>query len=484
MQLKHSIPFLALLGSLGACNKVLDKTPESSFTPANFYKNASDAEAGLTGAYNSLYQQYYIWDYVTNSDARADNCFAGGSNADNFAIDNFTTTALNGNVLRDWQGLYQGINTANTVLDYVPATNDPAWSSNNRKAQILGEAHFLRAFHYYNLVTSFGDVPLVLTGVAGTNLYPARTAVAKVYDQIVVDLLYADSTLPASSSSNGNNGRATQGAADALLAKVYAQQGLYPQAATYADKVINNGYYSLLGDYASLFDGNHANSSESIFEIQHSSTAGTVSYGPQLMLPFSLTGDTWPKFNVVTNDLMKLYRSEGDSIRLHASVYIGVASDNVAIPPPYSATNGPVPYIYKWKHPNGWSSPDNQIMIRLADIILLKAEALNEQGQSGQAIALVNQVRARVKLPASTASSQTDVRAAILKERRLELAFEGTRWNDLLRAGSAFTTSLMNSQVDPSGNALNYNVTASKLIFPIPQQERDLNKNLTQNADY
>ena len=160
-----------------------------------------------------------------------------------------------------------------------------------------------------------------------------------------------------------------------------------------------------------------------------------------------------------------------------------MASDtNGAIPPPY--TKLPVPFSYKWKDADGYNSPDNEILIRLADIILLKAEALNQTSQTAQAIPLINQIRARVNLPATTASSQSDVAAAILNERRLELALEGTRWLDLLRAGSQYTISLMATQVDPNGNPLSYQLTNDKLLWPVPQSERDLDKNLSQNTGY
>jgi hypothetical protein len=239
----------------------------------------------------------------------------------------------------------------------------------------------------------------------------------------------------------------------------------------------------LLPNYADLFDNNHRNSVESIFEIQHSAIAGTTNYGPELLLPFSLTGDNWAKFNVPTNDLIADYRSQNDTVRLQASVYFSVASDtNGAIPPPY--TKLPVPFSYKWKDADGYNSPDNEILIRLADIILLKAEALNQTGQTAQAIPLINQIRARVNLPVTTASSQTDVAAAILNERRLELALEGTRWLDLLRAGAQYTISLMATQVDPNGNPLNYQLNTNKLLWPVPQSERDLDKNLSQNTGY
>jgi hypothetical protein len=482
---KLIILLLSAAGLLGsACNKEISKAPISNLTSGNFWKTADDAEAGLTGAYNSLYQQFYIWDYETNGDVQSDNCYAGGNNPDNFAIDNYQLNALNGNVTRDWQGLYDGVANANAVLDNVPAINDPTWAGTTRKQQILAEAKFLRALHYFYLVTTWGDVPLVLTNNAtGAALYPARTPAAQVWIQIEQDLISADSSLLPASGSNPNTGRALQGSADALLAKVYAQQLKYDSCLTWCNKVLANSYYSLLPNYADLFDGNHKNTVESLFEIQHSTIANTTNYGPELLLPYSLTGDTWAKFSEPTNDLIADYKSQNDTVRENASVYWTVASDsNGAIPPPY--TKLPVPFSYKWKQPGGFNSPDNEILIRLADIILLKAEALNQTGQTAQAIPLINQIRARVNLPATTAATQTDVAAAILNERRLELAFEGWRWLDLLRAGSQYTINLMASQVDPNGKPLNYALTTDRLVWPVPQSERDLDVNLSQNPGY
>jgi tetratricopeptide (TPR) repeat protein len=483
----RSITFSLLAATLlfAACSKTLDKAPISSLTTGNFWKTATDAEAGLTGAYNSLYQQFYIWDYMTNGDTWADNCYAGGNNPDNFGIDNFALNALNGNVTRDWQGLYDGIATANSVTDNVPAINDPTWTGTTRKAQIIAEAKFLRSLHYFYLVTTYGDVPLVVTNNnTGSALYPARAPAAAVYAQIEQDLISADSNLLAAGSGNPNNGRATQGAAEGLLAKVYAQQGKYDSSLIYCNKVLANTYYALVPNYANLFDGNHPNTVESLFEIQHSTVANTTNYGPELLLPYSLTGDTWAKFNVATNDLIAAYRAQSDTVRLNASIYFGLPEDSIAIPPPYTDHTLPVPYSYKWKQAAGYNSPDDEILIRLADIILLKAEALNSTGQTAQAIPLINQIRARVNLPATTASAQSDVATAILNERRLELALEGWRWTDLLRFGTQYTINLMNSQADPSGNPLNYNVTQNKLLFPVPQSEMDLDQNLTQNPGY
>jgi starch-binding outer membrane protein, SusD/RagB family len=487
-------PFLmaALAMTAGSCSKdFTNKSPISTLTTANFYKTATDAEAGLVGAYNSYATlQFYVWDYMTNGEVRSDNCYAGGNNPVNFTLDNFTFNSANTNVQRNWQDLYNGIGTANAVLDNVPGINDPAWDGTNRKAQILGEAKVLRAFHYYWLVTTWGDVPLVLSSViSSTNpLYPARTAAAAVYAQMERDLQYADSVLPATVSS-AEAGRVTKGTADALLAMFYAQQGNYQQCLAYCNLVLpakfggtGQGGYDLLPVYDNLFDNNHKNSVESLFEIQHNT--GLVTYGPELLLPFSLTNDNWPKYNVGTNDLVAAFRNAGDSVRLHSTFYFGLAIDTIAVPPPYLAGTIGVPYAYKWRHADGWASTDNEILIRLADIILLKAEALNQLGQTAQAIPLINAIRTRVNLAATTASTQTDVAAAILLERRLELSLEGHRWNDLLRAGTQYTITLMNSQVDPSGNPLNYNVTPDKLIYPIPISEIQLDANLTQNPGF
>jgi hypothetical protein len=422
---------------------------------------------------------------MTNGDVQADNCYAGGNNPDNFSIDQFALSPLNGNVTRDWQGLYYGVANANAVTDNVPAINDPIWTGTTRKSQIIAEAKFLRALHYFFLVTTYGDVPLVVTNNnTGNALFPARTAAPAVYLQIEQDLMSADSSLLAASAGNPNNGRATRGAAEGLLAKVYAQQGKYDSCIIYCNKVLANSYYSLLPNYADLFDGNHKLTVESLFEIQHGTVSGTTNYGPELLLPYSLTGDTYAKFNECTNDLIKAYRAAGDTVRLNASVCFSLPEDTIAIPPPYTVATSPVPYAYKWKQAAGYNSPDNEILIRLADIILLDAEALNQTGQTAAAIPLLNQIRARVGLPHTAASAQSDVATAILNERRLELALEGWRWTDLLRFGAQYTINLMNSQVDPIGASLNYNVTQNKLLFPVPQSERDLDQNLTQNPGY
>ncbi|MDB5086520.1 MAG: putative outer membrane protein, partial [Mucilaginibacter sp.] len=155
--------------------------------------------------------------------------------------------------------------------------------------------------------------------------------------------------------------------------------------------------------------------------------------------------------------------------------------------PPYTKASGMIPFLYKWKDNilPFTGGTDDIILLRLADIILLKAEAANQLGQTGDAIPLVNQIRARVNLAPITVTTKADVALAILTERRMELAFEGTRWNDLLRYGAQYTIDLMNKQIDPFGKPLIYNVTKNLLLFPVPYNEIQLDGNLNpQNPGY
>ena len=486
----HKILTIALLGTIGlttACKKdFLDKQPISQGTVGNYYKTPGDAEGGLVGAYTeAFYSEYWVEDFTVNSDARADNCYAGSNNPDNIAIDNFTQTSRNGNTTRDWQLLYKHIYAANTVLDYVPKIAAQQFAA-NRQQEILSEAKFIRALAYFQLVTTYGDAPLVLSTIT-FQAKPSRAPVTAIYAQIEKDLTEAEAVLPVSFPAAG---RATKGAVQALLAKVYAQEGKYQQCLDECNKVINSGQYSLVPNFATLFDGTK-NTKESIFEIQHSAASGFATFNTSLYLPAQFGTYSFLKFNIPTNDLINLYKSQNDNIRLNSSIFIApVAPDGSAagdpIPPPYTKASGSIPFLYKWKDNilPFTGGTDDIILLRLADIILLKAEAANQLGQTGDAIPLVNQIRARVNLAPITVTTKADVALAILTERRMELAFEGTRWNDLLRYGSQYTIDLMNKQIDPFGKPLVYNVTTNLLLFPVPYNEIQLDGNLSQNPGY
>ena len=476
--------------TLASCEDFLGREPISDLTTSNAYNTANDAEAALTGVYDSFQQEYYIWDNVIFSDVMSDNYYAGGDNPEIFSAEDLTLVPTNSRLFNNWSQIYSAISRANVVLDKVPAMSDPKIDVGNRRAQILGEASFLRAYHYYQLVKLWGGVPLIVKPVTSTD--PAETqkprdTEAAVYAQIIADLEFAVENLPDTYSDDGsvNKARATKGAANALLAKVYAQKPDrdYNKVLAYCNAVIGSpAGYSLLGDYNQLFDGNHYNNSESIMEVQF--IGGTeANFGPQLLLPPSISGDSWRKFITPSRDLVSAFDSEADNIRKNATILFENApwADEF-----WSMTvNGSVPFAYKWKSANGWASTNRQYLLRLADIILLKAEALNATGNTSGAATELNRIRDRVGLDDTGAATQAAMLLAIEKERRLELAQEAQRWDDLKRYGRTVTVMNNLAEIDlRTGQPKVYNMTAEKEWLPIPQQERNRNLQLGQNQGY
>lgn len=487
MQARY-IVLCVLALSLGACSKFVDLAPVSDATTENAYESASDAEAALTGAYDAFQQEYYVWDNINFTDVVSDNYYAGGDNPEVFQMDLLSYTPVNSRLFNAWSQLYTGIARVNIILQKVPGITDPKLDANNRKEQILGEASFLRAYHYYQLVKTFGGVPLVLepaTSADPGETNKARATDGEVYAQIIKDLEFALTRLPDTYSDDAsvNKARATKGAVNALLAKVYAQKSDrdYNKVLEYCNAVTSSPAGYQLINYSFLFDGNHYNNDESIMEIQYTGGA-EANYGPQLLLPPSVSGDTWRKFVTPSKDLVKAFDSEKDTVRKNASILF----ENVSWTDEYWAIGGgSVPFAYKWKSANGWASTNRQYLFRLGDIILLKAEALNALGRTPEAATEVNKVRTRVKLPGVTATTKDAMQLAIEKERRLELAQEGQRWDDLRRYNRAEAVMNALNEIDLRNNQrVDYKMTKDKELMPIPQQERDRNKQLSQNQGY
>lgn len=485
---KHiaALYFLAAL-TLSSCEKYLELEPASQSIAVDntgadsvYFKTASEVEAALAGAYSDFKNEYYQLDYYVNGDAQADDAYAGGDNPDNFQIDDYRLDATNRNVSRDWAYLYSTIGKTNTILNNIDAVADPALTD-GRKEEIIGEAAFIRAFMYFQLVQLWGDVPLQLQEVKSISadkldeiysiIFPARSPREEIYAQIITDLETALIRAPATAP---HKGYVTTGAVNAVLAKVYATQEPHDweKVRQYCDAVIAGGY-SLLPDYEQLWDNANENSAESIFEINYTGGAADGNWGTKIF-----RGLDWKKFNLPSNDLVAAFDAENDQIRKNASViFLDVTGK-------WSDAHWPqtqYPFINKWRNFQE-GSDQNYIFIRLADILLLKAEALNELGDPEGAATLVDQIRERVNLPPTTASSQAEMRRAIEKERRLELAFEGHRWYDLKRTGRAIE--VMNNAKGPNGQPLGYNLTPERLLWPIPQAELDKNSKLIQNPGY
>ncbi|HLK30706.1 MAG TPA: RagB/SusD family nutrient uptake outer membrane protein [Puia sp.] len=478
-----TILFSALVLMIPGCSKLLDKQPVTQIVTKTDSTSftADDAENSLLGVYTaeigySYGLEFNVLDRITNGDVWSDNCYAGGDNPDNIAIDLFKYNALNGNISRDWSDAYGIIATANITIAQVAASTDPALTQ-TRKNQILGEARFMRAFTYFDLVRLFGAIPLMLKPVDQTNsenlikstLIP-RSGVDTIYDAILSDLWFARANVQ-DDNAPSTKMIVTKGAANAILAKVYASMPTpnWDSVAYYCDQVIPN--YSLVANFNSLWDNSAKNNSEAIWEFNY---VGWNVIGN--WIPSQFIGDGWKKFETPTNDLVNVFRAEGDSVRLHASITFV----NYGWADPYWKDVNNYPILSKYTDPN--NGTNDFYAIRLSDILLLRAEAYNNSGNLPSAAALVNQVRTRVGLSATPAANQSDMALAIEKERRLELAFEGHRWFDLVRTGRAIT--VMNALKDGSGNNLNYNVQDYQLVYPVPQVQLDNNLLLTQNKGY
>ncbi|REE25883.1 putative outer membrane starch-binding protein [Winogradskyella pacifica] len=485
---KTAIIGLLLSATMG-CEDYLDLQPISEETSSNAYDTASQIDAALVGAYESFQSsEYYVWDNVLLQDVRSDNCYAGGDNPEIFQYDYIDIAPTHSRLFTHWSNLYNAISKANLVIERVDGINDPLLTE-ERRNQIKGEAIFLRSYHYFTLVKLWGGVPLItntITSTEAASVNIPRASIEAVYAQITTDLELAATLLPDvyGNDASVNKARATAGAAHALAAKAYAQQPSpdYDAVLGHIEAVESSSANYTLIPYDQLFNGNNYNNAESIIEVQYLG-GNEGNYGPQLLLPPSVSGDSWRKFVTPSVDLINTFDAEGDTVRKNASVLF----ESVQwVDEFWENTQGAtIPFSYKWKNASGFASADNTYLIRYGDIVLLKAEALNETNQLQAAINEVNKIRTRVQLPDLTnaqSSSQQVLRQSILKERRLELFQEGQRWDDLARNNALVAT--MNALVEVdlrTGNTVDYNMTEAKKLLPIPQQELDRNPALVQN---
>ena len=466
MKTRRILTFTIILSFLVSCDDYLDLKPVSEETSGNAYETASQIESALVGAYESFQSsEYYVWDNILFQDVRSDNAYAGGDNPEIFQIDFLDISPTHTRIFTNWSNIYNAIYKANLVKDKIDGIDDPRLTE-ERRSQIKGEAYFLRSYHYFTLVKLWGGVPLILNATTSTepeDLNVPRASVEEVYAQIIEDLELATTLLPDKYGNDAsvNKARATAGAAHALLAKVYAQHpnADYNAVLEHIEQVESSEANYQLIDFSELFNGNNFNNAESILEVQYLGN-DEGNFGPQLLLPPSITQDSWRKFVTPSVDLVNAFDDEGDTVRKNASIVF----ESVQWVDEYwgNASGTSIPFSYKWRNANGFASADNTYLLRYADIVLLKAEALNELGQLQDAVAEVNKIRNRAELPDLTpeqSSSQDVLRMRILKERRLELFQEAKRWDDLARYDVLVST--MNNLVEidlRTGNPVNYNM--------------------------
>ncbi len=470
--------------ALTSCDDFLSREPLSQFSNESLGIDETDTEeksytAGeieslLNGAYSDYRSEYFQLDYFLIGEARSDNAHAGADNPNMFEMEEWSETATNEVVNRAWGYLYGMVSKTNTVIENVEKVQGLADSQRDR---ILGEASFVRAWAYFDIVRLWENIPLITADVSGINaenieevyeiLYPVSSSPEEAYELIFSDL---ETALPRVGTSARDKGYATVGAVRGLMARVQAEHGNWEEVIEHAGHVIQSGRYSLLSDYDALWDGSVQNSSESIFEVNYDGTT-TGNWGV-----FMFRGTDWKKFNTPTFDLVNAFEQEGDEIRFNSSIHFedvsGSWTDRHWDPSTY-------PFVNKYRNTTG---SQNFILMRLADIMLLKAEAHARLGQISQAMELVNDIRARVSLPPVSASSSEEAQELVLRERRLELAFEGHRFFDLKRSGRILE--IMSDLRYEDGSPLSYSVAEFRQIWPIPQSELDKNPRLEQNVGY
>lgn len=444
---KYSIILLVLLMSFTGCDDFLTVVPETQLSSATFFKTENDFVQAVNGAYAPL-RAYYNGPAWLLGELHSDNTFymrnvlfgavENSENLADFSVEVSNGTTPNTNVLAAWRGLYLIIARTNQVL----GTIDPVQFNQDSKNNVRGQALFLRAFAYFHLVRYFGKVPLHLAPVPGRegSALPLSEEAA-VFDQIIKDLTEAIPLLPQKSAQL--LGRVTQGAARTLLGDVYIYRKRWSDAEQILAPVVSSGQYSLMPSYSMAFPRNstNKNNAESVFEIQYregpDGVQGTFLY-QHLPLPLtvaevrSLFNTINPQpldgqgNNIPTPDIIAAY--EPEDLRRDASIrYITVSGR----PGPNKIT--PIIRKFQDNHAQHNNHGVNWPVYRYAEVLLLIAEALNEQGKSGEALGFLNQVRSRAGLAASTAAGQAQVREAIFKERRVELAFENKRWFDIMR---------------------------------------------------
>ncbi|QIY89558.1 RagB/SusD family nutrient uptake outer membrane protein [Chryseobacterium gallinarum] len=441
---------LMLLGSVAAVQSCsddfIDVSPSESMTINDLEKFNNDN--GATYFVNSIYAKFLDWNMSTFawigvtsiiSDDADKGSTAGDNGSDKDILDALNITATTPSFKELFASNYQGINRCNEALKYIPQLDK---ANPQLRKRLLGEAKFLRAFMYFTLVRSFGGVPLVdrvpvLGNEDDKKMQLTRVSKEEIYAFIEKDLKDAIESLPDKSVYGGTDvGRASVGAAHALLAKVYLYQKKWQLAVEQCNLVTG---YSLTPDFIEIYKVSGENNAESIFEIQGSgSDAGRAIQQYSKVQGARGSGGWGWGFATPTQGLYDAYTAEGDSIRRDATI---IHRDMVL----YDGRKVPATVENKYYNYKAYSSAfydkdatDTNIRyLRYAEVLLIKAEALNELGQTTEAIQLLNQVRKRAKIAETTATTQAGVRTAIWKERRLELAFEHDRWFDLVRTGQA-----------------------------------------------
>ena len=495
VKIKIYVPLLlSILIATTSCEKYLDSELEGRQSDAQFYQTAEDAELALTGIYNMLSfaeSNNRLWVF---GDVASDDAAKGGNagdQADIGYIDDFNIAADNGNLEAVWAICYEGISRANKLLDNI----DDISMDTERKNQIKGESKFLRAFYYYWLGVTWGSVPVHLTTPTPEEMQKAATPVDQLFENVIEnDLKDAIASLP-ETFAGADLGRATKYAALGLLTKAYLFEEKWSEAEDAANQIVGQGLYFLNPLYRANFEFASKDNPEIIFGVQHLSEQSPW-LGNRLNQWFAPQAENGYGFNAPTQNFVDAFEVTGEGVvdpRLDYTVGrpgMPWFNDTILFDPEWSPTGFlNKKYIQPLEEVPVESKADGQLnyqFIRYADVLLMLAEALNEQGKSGEAVNYINMVRKRAResymyddklpgypnipdglLPDIEDSGQSGVRNAVRHERRVELGFEFHRYFDIIRYGSEYANQAFEDKP-------NFNYETNKFM-PIPQSELDTN---------
>lgn len=469
---------IASVLSIIGCDQLLDRDPLGRLDADAFFRTADDAIQAVNAAYQPLLinneNNNFYWVFGT---VASDEALAGGdgSRPGIVEVDVFSHTPATQELNDLWKLNYKGIVQANTVVEKTPLIDaDPAL-----KNRIVGEALFLRSWYHFVLTQVFGDVPLITTIQAPDEVLVSRTPKAEVLTRIATDALEAASLLPLSYSGN-DVGRVTKGAALALAAKAYLYLKDYQSVVNTVSEIKNLGIYSLQMDYRNNFYDSTQNNSESVWEIQHSNLELGVGNNLNQWWASKKIPDGYG-YAEVSMEFVNAFEPNDPrlkfSVARHNEPYFGYVYKAS-----FSSTGAsPRKYLQDTSEVSQKSDGSiNYTAIRYAEVLLWEAEALAELGRTSEALAPLEEVRARARaqavdpsttLPMITTTNQQELIDIIRHERFVELGFEMHRFFDLVRWGIA-------------ADVLDGFIAGKHEVFPIPQTELDLNPNLSQNPGY
>lgn len=453
---------LAALVSQTGCKKFLDQKPISGLVEANYYRTTDEVETGVIACYDGLQKVYDIEYKLT--ELRSDNASGVGLEGDWGGIKFFRDSPSNFFLQDYWQRTYNTITRCNTVLKYLNNVTDA-----NKKKYFEGEAKFIRALMYFNLVRLYGEVPLIAERIDYNDSDKfVKATKAAIYDQIKADLLKAVDSCPDTWATQ--KARATSGSSRALLAKVYVTLKDWANAKTQLEPLLGTNLkgttYGLNASYAAIFSTASEMSKEIVFAVRYKSSSNGE--GNSFSYEYTNSGDA--RYIKGTTAYQAMFESTDvrKATTFTTNALVGKFLDPSA---PVRDAGNDVP------------------VLRYADVLLLYAEALNELGTvpTAATIAPINEVRARASASLytiATLATKDAVRDAIYKERQLEFGFENQRWYDLLRMDQTTTIAIMNAYFAANGSA-SVTVPVYRLIYPIPQTEIDLSSGkLKQNPGY